>query len=225
MARVLLLAAGGLARETASSILATGDHRVVGMLDDSADLWGAKIAGVDVLGGIDTAAARSEMLLVCAGSGAARRHIVTRLRDLGVGDERYATHVSASASLGTGCALGWGSIVLPGCVLTCDVEAGNHVVLMPRVVLTHDNSLGDFATLAAGVSMGGNTAVGSAAYLGMNASVRQGLRVGEDATLGMGSVLLGDQPDGTVWAGNPARPLGGHDHTKITASPRLKEAH
>lgn len=207
MARVLLVAAGGLARETVSSILAAGDHQVVGMLDDSAALQGTQIAGVDVLGRINAAAERDEMLLVTAGPGASRARIVNRLRDLGVGARRYATHVGDSVFIGRGCSIGVGSIVLAGCVLTCDVEIGNHVVLMPRVVLTHDNRLGDFATLAAGVVLGGNTRIGSAAYLGMNASVRQGLRVGEHATLGMGSVLLVDQPAETTWAGNPARSL------------------
>ena len=88
--------------------------------------------------------------------------------------------------MGTGCTIGHGSIVLPGCVLTCDVEVGDHVVLMPRVVLTHDNSLGDFATLAAGVTLGGNTLIGSAAYLGMNSSVRQGLVRGGTRNAGHG---------------------------------------
>lgn len=207
MARVLLLAAGGLARETLSSIVATGDHHVVGMLDDSSALHGTEIAGVDVLGGVDMAATRNELLLVSAGPGGARSSIVTRLRELGVGPERYATHINGSVSVGSGCHLGHGSIVLPGCVLTCDVEVGNHVVLMPRVVLTHDNRLGDFATLAAGVALGGSARIGSAAYLGMNSSVRQGLCVGERATLGMGSVLLVDQPAETTWAGNPAHSL------------------
>ncbi len=207
MARVLLLAAGGLARETASSIAATGDHEVVGMLDDSEALHGHLVAGVRVLGGIDLAAGRSELLLVCAGSGQARRGIVQRLRSLGVGPDRYARHVSRNASVGAGCSLGPGSIVLPGCVLTCDVSIGAHVVLMPNVVLTHDNQLGDYSTLAAGVALGGGTRIGSAAYLGMNACVLQGLMVGNGSILGMGAVLLSDQPAGSVWVGIPAHPI------------------
>lgn len=207
MARVLLLAAGGLAREAASSILATGDHEVVAMLDDSADTWGSNVAGVAVLGGIDLAAERNELLLVCAGPGKARQGIVRRLAALGVGPGRYATHVSGTAGIGSNASVGPGSIILPGCVLTCDVLVGKHVVLMPRVVLTHDNAVGDYATLAAGVVLGGNTVIGPTAYVGMNASVRQGLTVGEGATLGMGAVLLMDQPANSVWAGNPAHSL------------------
>ncbi|MGL3806246.1 acetyltransferase [Paeniglutamicibacter sp. R2-26] len=225
MARVLLLAAGGLARETASSIRATGDHRVVGMLDDSEGLWGREISGAAVLGGIDAAATRTEMLLVCAGPGSSRARIVARLAELGVEPERYATHVSGAADIGSNVAVRQGGIVLAGCVLTCDVSVGRHAVLMPRVVLTHDNAVGDFATLAAGAVLGGNTVIGSSAYVGMNASVRQGLTVGEGATLGMGAVLLEDQPANSVWAGNPARALRARENTETAARPRLEGAH
>lgn len=212
MAQVLLLAAGGLARETASSIMATGDHHVVGMLDDSEASWGRKLAGVEVLGGIERAAQGRELLLVCAGAGTTRQSIVRRLLSLGVGPERYAIHIGHGASIGSGTTVGRGSIILPGCVLTCDVEVGTHVVLMPMVVLTHDNWLADYATLAAGVVLGGGARIGSAAYLGMNASVRQGLVVGDGATLGMGAVLLVDQPAHSIWAGNPAHSLERAQH-------------
>lgn len=207
MSGVLLLAAGGLARETASSIAATGDHEVLGMLDDSPSLQGTFVAGIEILGGMELATTIDAQLLICAGSGAARQSIAGSLARLGVQSTRYTTHVSHTAEIGARTTLGAGSIILPGCVLTCDIAIGRHVVLMPNVVLTHDNWLGDYATLAAGVTLGGSTQIGAAAYLGMQASVRQGLVIGDGATLGMGSVLLQDQPAHSIWAGNPARLL------------------
>ncbi|PQZ91080.1 acetyltransferase [Arthrobacter sp. MYb227] len=216
MSRVLLLAAGGLARETASSIAATGDHQILGMLDDSPTLHGQFVAGLEVLGGIEQATTIDAQLLICAGSGAARQSIVASLARLGVENTRYATHVSDAAQLGARTTLGRGSIILPGCVLTCDIEVGRHVVLMPNVVLTHDNWLGDYATLAAGVTLGGSTQIGALSYVGMQASVRQGLVIGDGATLGMGSVLLQDQPAHSIWAGNPARMLKHHPDQSTT---------
>lgn len=207
MARLLLIAASGLAREVISSIQQTGGHEVVGLLDDNADLHGTRIGGVPILGGLEMAADSLAGLLICAGQGSARAAIAERLDALGVGAQRYATHVHSSVVLGAGSDIGGGSILLAGCVATCDVSIGRHCVLMPRVILTHDDSLGDFVTMAAGVALGGRVVVGGAAYLGMNASVRQDLRIGSGAVLGMGSVLLHDLPSGQVWAGNPARRL------------------
>jgi sugar O-acyltransferase (sialic acid O-acetyltransferase NeuD family) len=198
---VLLLAAGGLAREVLAADLP--DLDIVGLLDDDPSRAGTTIAGRPVLGGIDLARERPEALLVCAGPGSARRRIVDRLD----GPQRFATAIDASVRVPPGCSIGSGSILLAGVVMTADVVIGQHVVAMPQTVFTHDDVAEDFATFAAGVRLGGGVHVGAAAYLGMGAGVRQNLRIGADATVGMGSVVLSDVPEGETWAGVPARQM------------------
>lgn len=207
MEKLILVTASGLAREVLASVRATGDFDVVGFVDDDPRLQGGSVAGVPVIGTVADAAAPDARLLICAGPGAVRAAIASRLAGLGVRAERYATHVHASVSVGTGCAIGAGSILLAGSVLTTDVCVARHVVLMPRVTLTHDDTVADFATFAAGATLGGGVHVGRAAYLGMNSCVRQDLAVGAGAVLGMGAVLLRDLPADQTWAGNPAGPI------------------
>lgn len=207
VAKVLLLAASGLAREVISSIEQTGDHEVVGLLDDDLSLHGGVIGGARVLGGIGLAAESGAYLLICVGSGRSRAALAIRLERLGVSRDRYATHIHESVLVGERSVIGEGSIVLAGSVLTCDVRLGCHVVLMPHVTLTHDDFVADFATLAAGVTVGGGVKIGRGAYLGMNAAVRQDLGIGEHAVLGMGSVLLRNLPAEETWVGNPARDI------------------
>ncbi|SDB93459.1 sugar O-acyltransferase, sialic acid O-acetyltransferase NeuD family [Raineyella antarctica] len=207
MTQILLVAASGLARETMASIRAAGHDRVTGLLDDNPALHGTTIGGVPVLGGAELAADRTEMLLLCPGSGAGRLALASRLAALGVGEDRYAVHVHPSVVVGAGSRVGAGSILLAGCVLTCDVRLGRHVVLMPRTVLTHDDVLADGVTCAAGATVAGRVRIGARTYLGMQASVRQDLTVGEDAVIGMGAVVLRDVPAAQTWAGNPAAPL------------------
>lgn len=228
MAKILLLAASGLARETLESIRQTGDHQVLGILDDNAALHGTSVNGVPVLGGLDLAVRRSEQLLLCAGKGASRAAIDRRLDLL---EERYATHVSAHAVLGSTVVVGAGSIILAGTVATSDVRIGRHVVLMPRVVLTHDDVLGDYATLAAGAALAGTVHVGAEAYLGTNSTVRENLSIGRGAVLGMAAALIANLPAEQTWAGNPARPLGTGNagphpapHTEKLLNASLKEA-
>lgn len=202
---LLLVAASGLAREALAVVRAVGRHRVVGVLDDDTTLHGAALDGVAVLGGLDRVERHPDaQVLLCPGSGGARRSVARRL---GLAPERYATVVSPTADLAADISVGAGSIVLGGVVATASVTVGAHVVLMPRVVLTHDTVVGDFATLATGVTLGGGVEVGEAAYLGMASCVRQHVRVGAGAVLGMGAVLLEDLPPGETWAGVPAGPL------------------
>lgn len=205
---LVLVGASGLAREVLAVTREHGPHTVVGVLDDDPDRHGLLLDGVPVLGGLDALAVWPDAdVLVAVGHGTGRAAVVGRLRSAGLGDDRWASVVHPSAVVPRGCAVGPGSVLLAGVVLTADVRVGAHVVLMPHVTLTHDDRVADFATLAAGVALGGGVVVAERAYLGMNASVRPGVRVGAASTLGMGAALLTDLPDGETWAGVPARRL------------------
>lgn len=205
---LILLAASGLAREVAEVARATGQFELLGYLDDDAALKGTTIAGLEVLGGLDTIAEHpTAEFVVCAGSGIARQRMVERLAVAGVTGARFATVIHPTASVAASCTVATGTVVLAGCVLTADVTLGAHVVLMPQVTLTHDDVIADFATLCAGVTLGGDVRVGRAAYLGMNSAVRERTTIGEEAIVGMGSAVLRDIPGSEVWAGMPARRL------------------
>jgi sugar O-acyltransferase (sialic acid O-acetyltransferase NeuD family) len=205
MRDLILLAASGLAREVIAAQHA--GHKIVGILDDAPALRGATVAGVRVLGGLAHAAEYDADLLVCIGSGKARRAAVARLADLGVDDRRYATFIDDSVRIPDDSTVGLGSILLASVVLTTEVTVGRHVVIMPNTTLTHDVRIADYVTLTAGVSLGGSVAVGEAAYIGMNASVRQRLTIGAGAVVGMGAAVLSDVPAHETWVGVPARAL------------------
>ena len=205
MKDLILIGASGLAREVVSAD--QGEYRVVGVVDDRTSSHGGRAGGVEVLGGIALTTEFDADLLICIGSGVARRSVADRLASLGVAEQRFATFADSSVRIPATCAVGAGSILLAGVVLTADVSIGRHVVAMPNTTFTHDNRIGDFVTVASGVSLGGSVAVGEAAYLGMNAAIRQQVRVGAEAVVGMGAVVLTDIPEGETWAGVPAHQL------------------
>lgn len=204
---LVLVAASGLARETAEAARAAG-REVLGCVDDDELLWGSAVGRLPVLGGLDVLRECPEAeIVLCTGSGSSRQRLAVRVADAGVTTDRYATVRHPSVDVPDSCLLGPGVVLLAGVVLTASVTVGAHVVCMPGVVLTHDDVIEDAATLAAGVLLAGGVRVGQRAYLGMGATVREGVSVGADAVLGMGSVLLSNLPDGQTWAGVPARRL------------------
>jgi sugar O-acyltransferase (sialic acid O-acetyltransferase NeuD family) len=204
---IILVAAGGLALETAEAASAAG-WTVRGAVDDDPQRWGALAGGwLPVLGGTDALGQHEDAsVVICAGRGPARAQIAERVEAL-AGPSRYGTVVHPSVLVPGSCTVGEGSILLAGTVLTANVTIGRHVVCMPHVTLTHDDEVHDFVTLCAGVTLGGSVRVGTGAYLGMSSAVREGVSVGEGSTLGMGAVLIRDLPDGDTWAGVPARRL------------------
>ena len=205
MRDLVIVGAGGFARETAAAAPAAG-WRVRGFVDDDPALHGTARSGLPVLGDVKSVLDMPDAaVVVCVGNPrnyAARRHIVERL---GLPADRYATVVDPSARIGAGSVVGPGSVLLAGAVLTADVTVGAHVAVMPQAVLTHDDRVADHATIASGVRLGGGAVLDTGAYVGAGALVREGVTVGAWSLVGMGSVVLHDVPPGQVWAGNPAR--------------------
>ncbi|MFK0117961.1 acetyltransferase [Streptomyces sp. NPDC090994] len=216
---LVIVGAGGFARETAQAVLAAGAFELLGHLDDDPALHGTETDGVPVLGGCDLVHGLPEArVVICVGNPrdyAARARLVRRL---GLPEERYATVVHPTAAVSATSTVGPGSVLLAHCALTAAVRVGAHVAVMPQVVLTHDDVVEDFATLASGVRLGGGARLARGAYAGSGALVREGTTVGAWSLIGMGSSVLGDVPPGEVWVGSPARRL------RAAPAPALAEA-
>ncbi|MDH6454668.1 MULTISPECIES: acetyltransferase [unclassified Streptomyces] len=205
---LVIVGAGGFARETAQAVADTGEFELLGHLDDNKDLHGTDVDGVPVLGGCDLVhELPGARVVICVGNPrdyAARARLVRRLA---LPDDRYATVVHPSAAVSANSSIGPGSVLLAQCVLTAAVHVGAHVAVMPHVVLTHDNTVEDCATLTSGVRLGGGVRLERGAYVGSGALVREGTTIGAWSQIGMGSAVLDDVPPGEVWVGSPARRL------------------
>lgn len=208
MTGLVIVGAGGFARETAQAVRDAGDVELLGHLDDNPGLHGTDVDGVPVLGGCDLVhELPGARVVICVGNPrdyAARARLVRRL---GLPDDRYATVVHPTAVVSGTSEIGPGSVLLAHCVLTAAVRVGAHVAVMPHVVLTHDDVVEDCATLTSGVRLGGGVRLERGAYVGSGALVREGTTIGAWSQIGMGSAVLGDVPPGEIWVGSPARRL------------------
>jgi sugar O-acyltransferase (sialic acid O-acetyltransferase NeuD family) len=209
---LVIVGAGGFARETAAAVAAVNGQspqwRLLGFLDDNPALHGTTRSGQPVLGGTELLADLPDAhVLVCIVSPRA----FTLRRDLadwlGIPDERFATVVHPSAQLAPGCSIGPGSVLLANVVLTADASLGRHVFVMPSTVITHDDVIEDYVTLTSGVRVSSVVTIGTGTYVGSGTLIREGVTIGPWSLVGMGAVVLRDVPGGQVWVGNPARYL------------------
>jgi sugar O-acyltransferase (sialic acid O-acetyltransferase NeuD family) len=211
--QLLLLGAGGFAREAAEAVRAVNavhsTWQLLGYLDDDPGKAGKTLGRLPVLGRLDALSEyRAAQVVLCPGrpdNYAIRPKLVERL---GLDEERFATIVHPTATAGLSCEVGAGSVLLAHVDLTADVVVGRHVVVMPQVVLTHDVRVGDFATLASGARLGGGCHVGHGAYVASGACLREGIKVGDRAMVGMGAIVTRDVPADRLWYGAPARDRG-----------------
>jgi sugar O-acyltransferase (sialic acid O-acetyltransferase NeuD family) len=207
---LVLMGAGGFARETAQAVQALNSRgagwRLLGYLDDDPARHGTVIEGHRVLGGRDELRHMPDaQVLVCTGRPG---DYVSRLRivaELDLPAERFATIVHPTAAVSSTSSVGPGSVVLAYVALTTAVRVGAHVAIMPHVTLTHDVVVDDFVTIASGVRVGGGGRASRAAYLGAGAVIGEHLTIGEFSLVGMGAVVTRDIPASEVWAGVPAR--------------------
>ncbi len=214
---LLLVGAGGLAREVLAAVRLGDRWEPIGLLDDRPSSAGSEVDGVRVLGGSPLVDDHPDVKVVVCVANAhrpdGRRSVVRRL---GLPSDRFATVVHPHASVAPGVELGVGTVLLAGVVITAPQRVGSHVLAMPQVLLTHDDEVSDFVTLAGRAGLAGGVRVGESAYLGSGSLVREGVRVGAEAVIGMGAVVLNDVPPGETWVGVPARRLS------TVSAPRLE---
>jgi len=209
MTRLVIVGAGGFARETLDVVEALNavEHRweFLGFLDDhkSEDVLitqrGARILGTSgLLEDLDC-----EYVIAIADPVARER--IDRLAT-GLG-RHAATLIHPAAVLGSLNAIGPGFIAMAGTSVTTNVSMGRHVHLNPTAAVGHDAVLGAYVTLYPGARISGNVTLADAVTVGTGACVIQGLSVGRGTFIGAGAVVTRNLPEGLVVVGIPARPI------------------
>lgn len=181
-------------------------YQCLGFLDDNDQMWGTRVAGLEVLGPLDHASRFPDAYFV-NGIGSDRtfwrkEEIIART---GVPRDRFATIVHPSASVSRMSSLGAGTVILQQVTVASNVTIGDHVIVLPNSILSHDSIVGDYTSIAGGVCVSGNVRIGRSCYLGSNSVIIEKRTIGDYALVGLGSVVLHDVPANTVVVGNPAR--------------------
>ena len=204
--RLILVGAGGFGREV-RDLASDCDRRVIGFLDDDpAPAFSELIAEpiVDVEG---ASFPKDVPFVVAVGNPATRRSLVERV--LSLGHEVAAPLIHPSVMLGSHVAIGIGSMITAGTIITTNVRIGDHVIINLGCTVGHDATLGDLVALMPGVHVSGAVELGEGVFVGTNAVILEGVTVGEGATVGAGAVVTRDVSAGATVVGVPARPLGG----------------
>lgn len=205
MKKLVIIGAGGFAREVLDVINAGGSEPFAGWIVER-QFAQEDVRGAPVLGDIDWLIEhRDEYEAICGiGDPGVRRRLAEQAERGGV---RFSWVTHPNYVAGEPVEPGPGSVLCANVVLTNNVRIGRHVHLNLATTVGHDAVIGDFVTTAPGVHISGNVTIGEGAYLGTGAVVLEKLTIGPGAIIGAGAVVTKDVPPGITVVGIPARPL------------------
>ncbi len=207
--RVVILGAGGLAREVADVILACNAQRaqyeIIGFIDENPAHHGKRLNGIRVLGDFswfDTIDTASVYAIAAVGNPGIRKKLVNKALQKAV---KFYNVIHPQAVATSALDLGVGVVITAGCILTNNIKIGSHVYLNLGCTVCHDAVLDDFCNLNPGVRISGNVHIEVGCELGTGAIVIPERTVGRWSIIGAGTVVNRDVPANVTAVGVPAK--------------------
>jgi sugar O-acyltransferase (sialic acid O-acetyltransferase NeuD family) len=143
-------------------------------------------------------------VVIAIGDSKVREKIVQKLPI----ETKYFTYIHPSVQIySTDVKIGKGSIICGGCILTTNIEIGEHSHLNLLTTIGHDNVIGDYFTTAPGSKISGNCNIGNHVYFGTNSSVREKITICDNVIIGLNSGVVKDINEEGVYVGLPVKKI------------------
>lgn len=204
---LIIIGSSGFAKETAWLVrrinAAEPTWNLLGFMDNDRRNIGTVVHGFPVLDESVFQTDYPDAWYVCAiGSSKIRKRVLSKYRDV-----KFATLIDPDALIADETAVGEGSVICAGSIITVDIKIGRHVIINLDCTVGHDAVLDDYVTLYPGVNISGGCKVGACSEVGTGAHVIQMKTIGTGSIVGAGAVVIRDIADHCVAVGNPAVPI------------------
>jgi len=193
---------GGHGKAVIDLLRAIGEHRIVGVIDDSLPK-DESVMGVPLLGNGDEALPElyeyGIYLAVNAVGGigdiSSRVKVFECLTRAGF---ENPTLVHPTAFIEPSATLASGVQVFPHAYVGSEAQVGFGAIVNTGVIVSHDCVLEDYVNLAPGTILAGAVKVGERTLIGMGVTVNLGVEIGAGARIGNGATVKADVPSGGI---------------------------
>lgn len=215
MKQIVIVGAGGLGREVKCLIDAINKvnptYTLLGFFDDGF-AKGTLINGLPVMGSVaDLLSLGADLAVAVAiGTPQVKQKVVQQLQTKSF---YFPVLVHPSVIVSEDAiALGQGTIICAGAILTCNIVIGDFVLLNLSCTVGHDTQLHAYCSFMPGVHISGEVVIESAVYVGTGATIINGVVVGSETIVGAGAVVAKSLPSYVTAVGMPAKPIKSHSN-------------
>jgi acetyltransferase-like isoleucine patch superfamily enzyme len=195
--RIALIGAGLGATQVADILTADTSKRAVAVVDDDQERWGARVAGVPVVGGTRQlrehhAEGRFESAIVCISTSVPAR---TRFRELC--DELaipLANAIDPTARICAEVEMGVGNVICAFCHFGVATRVGNNNFLSAYNSFDHHSVLGSDISTGPGCVTSGLVHIGDRARLGTGIFIEPHVEIGAGVQVASGAVIVSAVP-------------------------------
>lgn len=215
MKRIVIIGAGGFAREVAWLVRdinrAELHYEFLGYVVSDLTKVGEHDSRSEILGDyswLEKNRSRVDAVAIGIGSPAARLKVGAALSELFPDDAMWPALIHPSVQLDrSSSTVGRGVLLCAGVIGTVAITVRDYAMVNLSCTIGHEAVLGRGCVLNPTVNISGGVVLGDGVLVGTGAQILQYVEVGEEATVGAGAVVTKDVEPGTTVVGMPAKPL------------------
>lgn len=208
--KVLVWGAGGHGKVIVDALMASGEWKVVGIVDEDEKKCGTDVLGVKVFllrGGVTQVAKKLDCgrIAIAIGDNYTRFQKFQQARHEGlkpVNVVHPSAHVSRFVTMGEGVTILAGATINPGTTIE------DNVCVNTSASVDHDNYLEKNCHIFPNATLTGGVRIREFAYVGSGAVIAPNLTVEKFSSVGAGAVVLDNVAEGIVVFGAPAKMRG-----------------
>ena len=204
---IILIGGGGHCISVIDTIEATGEYRIVGIIDKPEKV-GSLTSGYEVIGtdsDLRYLHKTVKLAFITLGSVGCSKHRKRLFEEC----KRYGFDLPViidPTSIRTRrLEVGEGSYIGKGAIINREANIGRNAILNTGCIIEHNCQVGNHSHIAPGVKIGGNVIIGNSSHIGIGTTIIQNTRVGNRTRIGEASNVLKDVPANTKDFGNPCR--------------------
>ena len=207
MNKLIIVGAGGFARETLQCALQSKDNNVnwviSGFISDDLDVLNGIECSYKILGKVHGWQPKAdERFVIAIGSTVDKKRIAT---ELAVKGAIFVNVIHKSVTIFPNAKLGCGVILCPNVFVSDNAVIYDHVAINHSSGIGHDAQVGAYTTISSFCDITGNVKVGESVFFGSSVSTIPKINIANDSYVCAGSVVMNNLKPHSRVMGVPAK--------------------